>query len=64
MGWEILSGVGFLAAAEWLVSASASVIDSGFYTDRSFPPAATIELSNRLGVLPEGAEWLAVVFGG
>ena len=61
---EILSGIGFLAAAEWMVSATETVIDSGFYTDRSFPPAATIELSNRLGVLPEGAEWLAVVFRG
>ena len=61
---EILSGVGFLAGAEWMVSATASVIDSGFYTDRSFPSEATMELSKRLGVLPEGAEWLAVVFGG
>ena len=61
---EILSGISFLAAAEWMVSATASVIDSGFYTDRSFPSEATMELSQRLGVLPEGTEWLAVVFGG
>ncbi len=61
---EILSGIGFLKAAEWMVSTTASVIDSGFYTDRSFPSEATMELSKRLGVLPEGAEWLAIVFGG
>ena len=61
---EILSGIGFLAAADWMVSATESVIDSGFYTDRSFPSEATMALSKRLGVLPEGAEWLAVFFGG
>ncbi|MBO7686411.1 MAG: hypothetical protein J6V72_08510 [Kiritimatiellae bacterium] len=61
---EILSGIGFLETAEWMVSNTASVIDSGFYTDRSFPSESTMELSKRLGVLPEGAEWLAVVFGG
>ena len=61
---EILSGIGFLEAAEWMVSTTVSVIDSGFYTDRAFPSEATMELSKRLGVLPEGAEWLAVVFGG
>ena len=60
---EILSGIGFLESAEWMVSTTKSVIDSGFYTDRSFPSEATMEFSNRLGVLPEGAEWLAVVFG-
>ena len=54
---------GILEVAEWMVSATGAVIDSDSYTDRSFPPGATMELSNRLGVLPEGAEWLAVVFG-
>ena len=58
------SGIGFLAAAEWMVSATESVIDSGFYTDRSCPTEATMELCKRLGVLPEGSEWLGVVFGG
>ncbi len=61
---EVLSGIGFLESADWMVSDTMSVIDSGFYTDRSFPSSATMELSKRLGVLPEGAEWLAVVFGG
>lgn len=59
---EILSGIGFLASAKWTASAAESVIDSGFYTDRSSPSEATMTLSARLGVLPEGAEWLAIVF--
>ena len=59
---EILSGIGFLDMAKWTVSDTESVIDSGFYTDRSSPSEATAALSARLGVLPEGAEWLAIVF--
>ena len=59
---EILSGIGFLEAAEWNVSAAGSVIDTGFYTDRSAFSAAAAALSVRMGDLPEGMEWLAVVF--
>ena len=59
---EILSGIGFLDMARWTVSDTESVIDSGFYTDRSSPSEATAALSARLGVLPEGAEWLAIIF--
>ena len=59
---EILAGIGFLEEARWTVSASESVVDSGFYTDRSAPAEAVFALSERLGALPEGAEWLAVVF--
>ena len=59
---EILSGIEFLKEAQWKVSASESVIDSGFYTDRSSTSEATAAMFERMGVLPEGAEWLAVVF--
>ena len=59
---EILAGIGFLEEARWTVAASESVVDSGFYTDRSAPAEAVFALSERLGALPEGAEWLAVVF--
>ena len=59
---EILSGIGFLEAAKWTISKTESVIDTGFYTDRSFTSEVTI--SERLGALPEGAEWLGVVFRG
>ena len=59
---EVLAGIGFLDGVSWTVSASASVVASGFYTDRSAPAEAVFALSERLGALPEGAEWLAVVF--
>ena len=59
---EVLSGVGFLETARWTLSVSESVIDTGFYTDRSSQSEATASVSARLGVLPEGSEWMAVVF--
>ena len=59
---EILSGIGFLETARWTITASETMVDSGFYTDRSSPSEATTALSKRLGALPEGAEWLAIVF--
>ena len=59
---EVLSGIGFLESAKWSVSASASIVDSGFYTDRSLQTESTDSVSARLGRLPEGSEWLAVVF--
>lgn len=59
---EILSGIGFLETARWTITASETIVDSGFYTDRSSPSEATTALSKRLGALPEGAEWLAIVF--
>ena len=59
---EVLAGIGFLDEAHWNISASKSVVDTGFYTDRSAPAEAVFAMSERLGALPEGAEWLAVVF--
>lgn len=59
---EILSGIGFLKNAEWRITNSESVIDSNFYTDRSQRPASASMMESRMGVLPEGSEWLAVVF--
>ena len=59
---EVLSGIGFLETARWTLSAAESVIDTGFYTDRSTPSEATASVSTRLGALPEGAEWMAVIF--
>ena len=59
---EVLAGIEFLEEALWTISASESVVDTGFYTDRSAPAEAVFALSERLGALPEGAEWLAVVF--
>ena len=59
---EVLSGIGFLESAHWAVSDSESVVDTGFYTDRSSRPDTMDEVSARLGALPEGAEWLAIVF--
>jgi len=59
---DVLSCVPFLAAAEWRVTDSESVVNSGFFTDRSSVKPATAEVTNRLGCLAEGEEWLAVVF--
>ena len=59
---EILASVDFLQTAQWRISSAESVIDSGFYTDRTSPSEMTVVLSARLGVLPEGYEWLAFVF--
>ena len=64
-GWvraEILSGIGFLAGAEWTISDFESRVASGFFTDRSRLPVENAELSSRLGTLREGEEWLAIVF--
>ncbi len=59
---EVLADIGFLKTAEWSISPSESVVDSGFYTDRSNQSASTAAVASRLGELPEGCEWLAVVF--
>ena len=59
---EILASVDFLQTAQWRISAAESVIDSGFYTDRSSASEVTEILSAQLGILPEGYEWLAFVF--
>ena len=59
---EVLSGIGFLESAHWAVSDSESVVDTGFYTDRSLRSGTMDGVSARLGTLPEGAEWLAIVF--
>ena len=59
---EVLTGIGFLETAAWAISSNATVVDSGFYTDRSSAAETAPEVSARLGVLPEGSEWLAVVF--
>ena len=59
---EILADVDFLEMAQWRISSAESVVDSGFYTDRSSASKVTDVLSARLGTLPEGSEWLAFVF--
>ena len=59
---EILADVDFLQTARWRISSAESVVDSGFYTDRSSASKVTDVLAARLGTLPEGSEWLAFVF--
>lgn len=62
-GWwrdEVLSEVPFLAKSDWRVGSGVSVVDSGFYTDRSGKTDEAV--ASRLGKLNEGEEWLAVVF--
>jgi len=59
---EVLAAISFLASAEWRVSESESVVNSHFYTDRSDFKPSTRNVTERLGPLAEGEEWLAVVF--
>ena len=61
---EVLAGIPFLANAEWTVSQNASIADTRFFTDRSNPSPYAETVSARLGRLPEGSEWIAVVFRG
>ena len=64
-GWlrnEVLAGIPFLANSEWTVSEKASVADTHFFTDRSKPSPYAETVASRLGRLPEGSEWIAVVF--
>lgn len=59
---DVLKGVAFLSTVRWRITDSVSVVDTGFYTDRSHPAEAAKNMALRLGALGEGEEWLAVVF--
>ena len=59
---EVLSGVPFLAQAEWRFSGHESIVNTAFFTDRTQSGESTADIRARLGELAEGEEWLAVVF--
>ena len=59
---EVLSGVPFLAQAEWRLFGDEAIVDTAFFTDRTQSDESTADIRARLGELAEGEEWLAVVF--
>lgn len=59
---EVLSRIPFLRDAEWRMSATESCVNTNFFTDRTNATQATLDISNRLGKLAEGEEWLAMTF--
>ncbi len=59
---EVLSRIPFLRDAEWRMSAAESCVNTNFFTDRTNATQATLDISNRLGKLAEGEEWLAMTF--
>lgn len=59
---EVFGRIPFLQNAEWRVSESESCVNTRFFTDRSNVTPAVLEMSDRLGKLAEGEEWLAMTF--
>ena len=59
---EVLKGIPFLADVAWKCDNSQSRVISGFFTARGEVTESIREVSERLGTLEEGEEWLAIVF--
>ena len=59
---EVLANIPFMATAAVCVNEHSSRMATNFFTDRTNPSAAALALAQRLGELPEGEEWLAMVF--
>jgi len=59
---ELLSSVPFLAKAAWNIDETRTVLNTSFWTDRSHVLEGRTHVRERYGELPEGCEWLAVVF--
>ena len=59
---ELLDSVSFLAKATWQVDETRTVLNTAFCTDRSDVLEGRTHVRERYGELPEGCEWLAVVF--
>jgi len=62
IGDEIMSRIPFLAGVSPEISLRGSRVNSGFFTDRTIEQPGTADAVARYGCLPEGYEWLAVVF--
>ena len=59
---EILSDVSFLSTAEWIADGTKSIVNTRFWTSRSNVQEGRTDVKSRIGNLPEGYEWLAIVF--
>ena len=59
---EMLCAVSFLANAAWQIDETRTILNTSFWTDRSDVLEGRTHVRERYGELPEGCEWLAVVF--
>jgi len=59
---EILPEVPFLSTAEWIADGTKSIVNTMFWTSRSNIQEGRTDVKGRIGTLPEGYEWLAIVF--
>lgn len=59
---ELLGSVAFLSKADWQVDETRTILNTSFWTDRSNVLEGRTHVRERYGELPEGCEWLAVVF--
>ena len=59
---EVLPKVPFLASAEWMADESKSIVNTRFWTSRTNILEGRTDVKSRVGNLPEGCEWLAIVF--
>ena len=59
---EILPEIPFLATAEWIADDTKSIVNTRFWTSRSNIQEGRTDVKSRVGTLPEGYEWLAIVF--
>lgn len=59
---EILPVIPFLSTAEWIADGARSIVNTRFWTSRSNIQEGRTDVKSRVGNLPEGYEWLAIVF--
>lgn len=59
---EVFSKIDFLRDVEPEVTETTCRVNSGFFTDRSKPQPDWTQVADRYGTLPEGHEWLSVIF--
>jgi len=59
---EIFSRIPFLSSAKPEIDTRGSCVNSGFFTDRTLRHPGLEDAVARYGLLPEGYEWLVVVF--
>ena len=59
---EILPDIPFLSTAEWIADDTKSIVNTRFWTSRANVQEGRTDVKSRIGNLPEGYEWLAIVF--
>lgn len=59
---EVLPKIPFLADAEWVSDPIKSIVNTRFWTSRTNIQEGRTDVKSRIGNLPEGYEWLAIIF--